>query len=106
MGQGDRYREEGKTDWDNFDAKRDLVSGQGRQRGGTRKGEGRKKLSQGTPLGHLEGEVSADEWWRPTGGGAFQVDGCSATRKYWGEGGGENRDKAAFMGEIWGGNRR
>ena len=37
-------------------------------------------------LGYPEGEESADERWRPVGGGAIQVDSCSAPGR---DGGGE-----------------
>ena len=46
-------------------------------------------------LGCPEGEESADEWWRPAGRGAVQVDGRSAPRK---DGGGEAGEKRVRSG--------
>ena len=55
-------------------------------------------------LGRPAWEGSADERWRPAGGGIIQVDSCSAPRRDGGKGGaGENREISGVDGLNMGG---
>ena len=56
------------------------------------------RIVQGTPLGRLAGEESADERWRPAGGSAVQVDGRSANGQERGEEAGAKIERSGVDG--------
>ena len=65
----------------------------------------RNRHVRGTTWGLPEMKGSTYERWRPTGGGAVQVDGCSAPRQVGVEKRVQRESEVASKGEIWGSDR-
>ena len=88
-------REEGNPGRNNPGDDRDMIAQLEDGKGGA---NGRGKEDTGSReelLGLTSREKSADERWRPAGGGAFQVDSRSAPGRY---GGGEAVEKIERSG--------
>ena len=66
---------------------------------------GSHRLAQGIPCGRPARKISADEWWRPAGGGAVKLDGHSAPGRVGGKKRMLRESTAASKGERWGGDR-
>ena len=64
------------------------------------------RLAQGTPCGLPEREGSADEWWRPEGGGSLHMEGCYTPGKFRGYKRVQREREAESMVERWERDRR